>query len=173
MTRDECILLGTIAKAHGVKGEVILRTPSETYEPQKKWGTIFLEIDGILVPFFIADLSPHKNNEWVLNLEDYHDKQQAEELSGLAVYVPSKLLNEQKEEIFLDALIGYQLSDQTSGLEGPVTDFMDIAENPVFEVSFPGGKVLVPAREEWILELDEAAQRLVMELPEGLAAPSD
>ena len=169
MTRDDCIFLGTIAKAHGVRGEMIFRTRSETFEPQKNMGSVFLEIDGILVPFFIAGIQPHKKGEWILALDDYDEKEKALELVGFKVWVlSSELKEEEPGEVYLDTLVGYHLLDQTSNLEGPITDYIDIADNPLFEVSFPGGKIMVPAREEWILEIDEKERRLMMELPGGL-----
>ena len=73
-----------------------------------------------------------------------------------------------KEEIYLDELTGYALINARTGKQGSITDFMDIPGNPVFEVSFEGDKVLVPAQDDLIEEIDPENQKLIMRLPEGI-----
>jgi 16S rRNA processing protein RimM len=73
-----------------------------------------------------------------------------------------------EEEIYLDELTGYELINKTTGKRGLVSDFMDIPGNPVFEVSIEGDKVLVPAQDDLIEEIDTGNQRLIMRLPEGI-----
>jgi ribosomal 30S subunit maturation factor RimM len=45
---------------------------------------------------------------------------------------------------------------------------MDIPGNPVFEVSYDGEKVMVPAQDDLIEEIDQENRRLIMRLPEGI-----
>ena len=68
----------------------------------------------------------------------------------------------------MDELVGYRVIDVTSGLTGSITEFMDIPENPVFVVELNRDQVLVPAREEFILEVDPDERSIKFEFPEGL-----
>ena len=58
MTRDDCILLGTLSKTHGVSGELVAITRIKGYVLKEKWESVFLEINGILVPFLFHPMSP-------------------------------------------------------------------------------------------------------------------
>jgi ribosomal 30S subunit maturation factor RimM len=57
----------------------------------------------------------------------------------------------------------------TSGTEiGKIEEYINIPNNPLFKLFIDGEEVLIPAREEWIDEVDEIAKRIVMDLPDGL-----
>lgn len=168
MASNDHTRIGTIAKTHGVRGELIIRTADPLIDLKEDWESIFLQIEGILVPFFISSLRPFKAGEWVVKLDWYDDRTAAESLMGHSVWVSSGQVEEGDDELYLDELVGYRISDTTSGREGVITEFMDIAENPVFEAEIDGEKVLLPAREEFILEFDPGKKTIIFELPEGI-----
>ena len=74
MTREDCLLLGTIGKTRGVRGELVLRVKNPAFEPDENWESLFLQIDGILVPFFISDLHAINPDEWMVRFDDYESK---------------------------------------------------------------------------------------------------
>ncbi len=168
MTRDDCILLGTIAKTHGVRGELIIRAADPDFDLYENRGSIFLQIDGILVPFFISSLRPFKPGEWILKLEWYDDRDRAGKLVGYQVWIRHDGTKPSDGEIYLDELGGYEFRDATSGQGGIILGFVDIPDNPVFEIETGGQKKLVPARDEMILEVDPGKRLILFEFPEGL-----
>ena len=168
MTREDCILLGTISKTHGVRGELIIRIADPSFEPDENWESLFLQIDGILVPFFIASLQAPKADEWIISFEDYDNKDSVQNLVGFPVWIEKDFMAKPEEEIYLDELRGYALINISTGRQGLIADFMDIPGNPVFEVSLDGEKVLVPAQDDLIEEIDQENQKLIMRLPDGI-----
>ena len=168
MTRDECILLGSISKTHGVRGELILRTGRISFEPEKNWGSLFLEIDGIMVPFFIAEIFHLRGNDWVIGFDDISDKSRAEVFTGKKVWVSRELVDPGQDDIYYDQLAGFSLHDRNSGKSGIIEEYLDIPGNPVFDVVIDGMNHLVPAQEEFILELDAGKKTILVNLPEGL-----
>ncbi len=168
MTRDKCLLLGTISKTHGVRGELIIRISNPSFEPDENWESLFLQIDGILVPFFISSLNAPKADEWIICFEDYDNKDIVQNFVGLSVWIHKDFLAKVADEIDMDELAGYVLINLTTGKQGLITDFMDIPGNPVFEVTIEGNKVLVPAQDELIEDIDLENQQLIMKLPEGI-----
>jgi 16S rRNA processing protein RimM len=168
MTRDKCLLLGTISKTHGVRGELIIRITDPSFEPDENWESLFLQIDGILVPFFISSLHAPKADEWFICFDDYDNKDSAQNLVGSPVWIQKDFMAEVKEEIYMDELTGYAIINVRTGRQGLITDFMDIPGNPVFEVSLEGEKVLVPAQDDMIEEIDQDNQKLIIRLPEGI-----
>ena len=168
MTRDKCLLLGTITKTHGVRGELIIRITNPSFEPDENWESLFLQIDGILVPFFISSLHAPKTDEWFICFDDYSNKDSAQILVGSPVWIQKEIMPKVEEEIYMDELSGYVLINLSTGRQGLITDFMDIPGNPVFEVTLEGKKVLVPAQDDLIEEIDQENQKLITRLPEGI-----
>ena len=168
MARDEHLLLGTVVKTHGVRGQLILRTEDPALEPGKDWESIFLNIDGIMVPFFLSSLVPLRTGEWIMTLEWYETKSRAESLVGYTAWIKSERLGPEERELSPEELVGFGFKDSVSGASGIITAFMDIPGNPVFEVECAGEKILVPAREEFITEADTIKQQIVFALPGGL-----
>jgi len=168
MTRDKCLLLGTISKTHGVRGELIIRITDPSFEPDENWESLFLQIDGILVPFFISSLHAPKADEWFICFDDYDNKDSAQNLVGSPVWIQKEFMPKVEEVIYMDELTGYALINLSTGRQGLISEFMDIPGNPVFEVYFEGEKVLVPAQDDMIEEIDQENQKLIMRLPEGI-----
>jgi 16S rRNA processing protein RimM len=168
MTRDECILLGSITKTHGVRGELILRTGKVSFEPEQNWGTVFLEIDGILVPFSISALANMRERDWLISFYEVTDKNKAESITGLKVWVSRDLIDEGTDELFYDQLAGFTLTDKISGKSGTIIEYLDIPGNPVFDVNIEGENHLIPAQEEFIVEFDVENRFILMNLPSGL-----
>ncbi len=168
MPREDCLLLGTISKTHGIRGEMIIRTNNLSFEPDENWESLFLQIDGILVPFFISSIRSFKADEWVVCFDDYDNKSSVENLIGSPVWVKNDLIEAVDDELYMDELTGYELINLTTGRQGVIVDFMDIPGNPVFEVELEGEKIMVPAQDELIQEIDQDDQKLTMHLPEGI-----
>ncbi len=168
MTREDCLLLGTISKTHGIRGELIIRITDPSFEPGENWESLFLQLDGMLVPFFISSLHAPKADEWWIRFDDYESKDSAQCLVGSTVWILKEWLAKGHKEIRWDELTGYALINLTTGRQGMIADFMNIPGNPVFEIICRGEKVMVPAQNDLIEEVDQQNQRLIMRLPEGI-----
>ena len=168
MTRDDCILLGSITKTHGVRGELILRTGKISFEPEQNWGSVFLEIDGILVPFSISALDNIRERDWLISFYEVTDKDMAESITGFKVWVSRDLVEKGSDELFFDQLAGFTLTDKISGKSGTITEYIDIPGNPVFDVSIEGENHLIPAQEGFIVEFDVENRSILMNLPKDL-----
>jgi 16S rRNA processing protein RimM len=57
MRKEDCYLLGKITRRHGLAGNVILKLDTDQPELYNKLESIFVEINGLLVPFFIEKSS--------------------------------------------------------------------------------------------------------------------
>ncbi|MGI4803992.1 MAG: hypothetical protein ACRYFL_04415, partial [Janthinobacterium lividum] len=69
MTHEDCFRLGTVTKTRGLKGELQVFIAFE--EPEKlKIKSLFLEIGGKLVPYFITLFKLPMKNVAYLQLED-------------------------------------------------------------------------------------------------------
>ena len=66
----------------------------------------------------------------------------------------------------MEDLIGFTV--EAGELRGQVTDYYDSDMNPLFGIDFGDGERLIPAAEEFILQIDFERGHISMSLPEGL-----
>ena len=71
--RDDVYRIGTIGKSHGVKGEVSFRFDDDVFD-RVDADYLVLDIDGILVPFFIEEYRFRGNEtaNWNTSIAGYH-----------------------------------------------------------------------------------------------------
>ena len=60
MRKEDCYFLGRITRKHGLSGNVILKLDTDQPDFYKKLESIFVEINGLLVPFFIEKVIWYK-----------------------------------------------------------------------------------------------------------------
>ena len=68
MLKENCLHIGSIFKLHGYKGNIILYNENDYSFDFKKINHLFIDIDKILVPFFIERISVHKTKNFLIKL---------------------------------------------------------------------------------------------------------
>ena len=66
MTKDKCFYVGKIVKTHGLKGEVTLRIDNEQFDDIEELNYFLLELNDILIPYFIENITYHSNKSFIL-----------------------------------------------------------------------------------------------------------
>lgn len=168
--KDNCVKVGFILKPHGIHGELVIRFQEEYYETLDENPTLFLEIDNLLVPYFISDEGLRfKSGESVITQLEWVDTdKKAKDLCGLSVYVDRDDVIEFEDEMSPHALIGYQLFDESLGLIGEITEVNDFSGNVLLSVEYQGKEAMVPLNEDLIVRLDEDLREIELRIPEGL-----
>jgi len=168
--KSDCVKVGFAQKPHGIHGELVIRFDEEYYETLEECPTLFLEIDNLLVPFFISEEGLRfKSGEAVIaNLEWIDSDKKAKALCGLSVFVDQDDVIEFEDEMSPNALVGYQLFDETLGLIGEITEVNDFSGNVLLSVVYQGKEAMVPLNEDLIVRLDEDLREIELQIPEGL-----
>jgi len=168
--KSNCVKVGFVQKPHGIHGELVIRFDEEYYETLEECPTLFLEIDNLLVPFFISEEGLRfKSGEAVItNLEWIDSDIKAKALCGLSVFVDQDDVIEFEDEMSPNALVGYQLFDETLGLIGEITEVNDFSGNVLLSVVYQGKEAMVPLNEDLIVRLDEDLHEIELRIPEGL-----
>ena len=122
---------------------------------------VFIEFDGLPVPFYFESLQ-EKGNRLIVKFEDVDTLAQAEELVGREVRFAAE---EEEEE---DTLIGLKVRDSRSRrIVGEIVDFSDYGGNIVLTVETKDrGEVLLPLHEELIVNIH--GEVITLDIPEGL-----
>jgi len=169
MDLQDSIYIGQIAKLHGYKGGVSLYMDVSNPKDYNSLKTVFIEIDGILTPFFVLSLK-HKNKGFAaLHFEGVHTEAEAKKLIKKKVYIASDELREVDETRFLGhELIGYTVIDEVKGILGKLVEVVEQKSNPLFVVENNGNEILLPLFEGLLLGIDEKKKEMLVRAPDGL-----
>ncbi len=167
--QEEVYRIGRLGKPHGVKGEVSFQVSDDVFD-RVDADCLVLELDGILVPFFIEEYRFRSEDIALLKLEGVDTADQARELTGCSVFFLRRLADNDREEVTWAEIIGYRVIDANTLQEvGTLTDVDDSTVNTLFNVTTKeGDEVLLPAGEDLITAVDKAARNITMTIPEGL-----
>ena len=166
--RRDRICLGTIVAAHGVRGEVKIRTFTEDPEAIGDYGALELE-DGSRS--FTVERRRLTQGGVIAKLGGIDDRNEAESLRGQILYVPRERLPElEEDEFYLADLIGLQAVRISGELLGEVVAVQNFGAGDLLEVKRAGSAqtIYVPFTREAVPEVDISGGRLVMDPPDGL-----
>ena len=170
MIRQEDVYpIGQLGKPHGVKGEISFWFTDDVFDRvDADW--LLVEIDGILVPFFMEEYRFRADELALVKFEDVDTEARARELTGCKVYFPRAFADAVDDHLTWAQTIGYQIIDAKSGvMVGVVSEVDDSTANTLFHVSTPEeGELLIPVDEELITDIDKTTRHITMNLPEGL-----
>lgn len=168
--RDDVYKIGTIGKSHGVKGEVSLYFDDDVFD-RVDADYLFLDIDGILVPFFFEEYRFRSNETALVKFEGIDTQEQARNITGCGVFFPRSLADSADTgEMSLPEIVGYMVVDADKGKTiGRLDSIDDTTENVLFEITADdGNEILVPVNPDWIKDIDGEARKITMSLPDGI-----
>ena len=165
MIRQEDVFrIGRLGKAHGVKGEVSFQFDDDIFDRVDS-DYLILEVDGILVPFFIEEYRFRSDTVALVKFEDIDTQQRAQELTGCDVYFPRSLA-EEDDTPTLTFLVGFNIVEADTGTTiGRIAAIDDSTANLLFELE--DGR-LIPANDDLINDIDNKRKVITMTIPEGL-----
>ncbi|KMQ62372.1 ribosome maturation factor RimM [Chryseobacterium sp. BLS98] len=168
MRKEDCYLLGKITRRHGLAGNVILKLDTDQPELYNKLESIFVEINGLLVPFFIAKTSWSKND--ALNIAFKNSSEALVDQSlGKSVYLPlASLPKLSGKQFYYHEIIGFDILDENGKECGVIRSVNDQTAQNYFVTNLDGKEVVIPIIKDWILEVNREERFIKMQLPEGL-----
>ncbi len=169
MQKQDCFYLGIIAKLHGFKGEVSLFLDVSNPSDYATLDAVFIEIDGSLIPFFVQNLKMKTKGFVAVKFEGIDSEQDAQRILKKPVYLPEAFLQELDQTSFYDhEIIGYTVFDEVHGNVGVVENVIDMAANPLLQLSKDGVEVLIPIFEGLVQKVQRKKKELYVKAPEGL-----
>ncbi|WP_291399740.1 ribosome maturation factor RimM [Daejeonella sp.] len=168
MKIEDCFYIGYITKTKGLKGEV--QVYFEYDEPADlPLDSVFAEINGKLVPFFISSYKLQNNQTGNFYFDDIDTIEKAETLIRKKLYLPNKLKPVRDEDEFLITdLKGFIVHDQTVGELGEIIEIHEYPQQFVAVVPYKFKEIMFPLNDDLIVEIDEENGTLKVNLPEGL-----
>lgn len=165
---NDCINVGFIKKPHGIKGELLVVFNGGINDSIEDLDFLFFEIDGLLVPYFIEEMTWRSDDSLIFKFKLINTKEKAQ------LYVGYKIFVDKEELLFNDSdfdphyLIGFELVDQKRGAIGNITEVNDFGGNIVFTVNYQNHEIMIPFNEDLLISFDQELEQIVMNCPDGL-----
>ena len=153
--------IAKVVKSFGTDGGLLLsgNVDLETLDFKEP---VFIEFDGLQVPFFILDCEP-RGGKTVVHLNDVRNLEDAEEMVGRTIYADVEMEEDDEPDF-----TGWTILDRGSKI-GTCTGIEPIPGNPCLYVKLADGREpLIPLHEDFVAGIDETTRTLSLNLPEGL-----
>ena len=175
MTRRWADVAELIA-TQGLKGRLVARSVR---------GLPFLLHEGLTVHFVPPTLDGPRSacvrsvqhlgsEEYAVQFGGVSKRDTAELLTGSRCLVARTDLPQDFEDIIRSSaeyLSGFLVVDELLGEIGAISDVQEMPTQDLLVVAAPGGEVLVPFVEDFIVEFDDTERIVYMDLPDGLVEP--
>ena len=169
MRKEDCFYLGKIVKKHSFKGEVIIKLDTDEPELYRNMESVFVDLGGNLVPFFIEKSSLSKGTQLRIKFEDVNTEEDAESILRAGLYLPLDLLPKlEGTQFYYHEIIGFTVIDSSFGIVGKVINVNDSAAQPLFEIERGDIEIFIPLIDDFIKKVDREKKEIHVETPEGL-----
>ena len=165
-TQSARILLAHIAGAHGIRGELLLKTYTGAPEDIAAYGPLSNESGTKQFALKVVRVTP---KGVIARIKGVDDRNAAETLKGMALYIErSKLPNPADDEFYHSDLIGLAAVDAAGVDLGTIERVLDFGAGTILEVKLTSDArtELVPFTKACVPSVDLAARRVTVILPE-------
>jgi len=160
--------LGTIARTHGVKGNLVIALDVDDPSKYKKIKAVFLPKDGLFSSYKVTSTSLLGDN-MIVHLEGIEDMTSAENYVRKEVFLPLEQLPKlPTNKVYFHEAVGMMVIDKTEGELGKIERIYDLPEQPMASVKFNEKELLFPLISVFIEKVDRDKKELHVNLPEGL-----
>ena len=167
--KEEVYKIGLFNKPHGIHGELQFTFTDDIFD-RVDCDYLICLLDGIFVPFFIEEYRFRSDSTALVKLEGIDTAERARMFTNVEVYFPVKHAEEAEDgELSWKFFVGFRMEDVRHGELGEVVEVDTTTVNTLFVVEQEDGEeLLVPAQEEFIVEINQEKKLITVELPEGL-----
>jgi len=171
---EALVQVGFVYRPHGIEGELKI-DPEHTDDPAR-----FEELGVVYVGASPRRVTRHhvgsvryqeskRGTTVILGLEDIGTRSDAEGITKMKVFAREEDLELGEHEFFLHELVGLDVVTEGGETLGTVANYMEMPAQDVFVVRRPDGEdAMIPAVEDFILDVDLEGQRVTVEPIDGL-----
>jgi 16S rRNA processing protein RimM len=171
--KDDYLLIGVVAKAHGMRGEVKIFPYSG--DPANIAGykeLTLVDTNGRLTPILAVIKSRAQGKVAIVQLATIENRNLSEEIEGMGVLLAKKHLPEiGSDEFYWHQLQGKDVVDQKGKTIGKVTSLFSNGAQDIMVVQTGKNEILIPVLKHIIVE--ETETRVVIQPPPGLLSIND
>lgn len=169
MKWDEMAVVGEIARAHGLRGQVVVN--AETDFPEQRFhagAEVFVNRRGQVEPLTLTEVRFQRGRP-IVGLERVETIEAAQDLAGLELRVPTeRLVVLPAGSFYHHDLVGCRVETRDGRHVGTVARVEGTFEMGRLVVASDGGEILIPLAAPICTAIDADGKRIVIDPPEGL-----
>jgi 16S rRNA processing protein RimM len=169
MSTDDLLLVGTIARPHGIRGSVIVNPETDFADERFKVGEELLVGPAERThPRRIVAVRGHQGRV-IVDLEGVESMNDAEALAGQELWMPAAALGPLPERTYYrHDLVGCEVRDTQEAVIGRVTKVEGTLDRSYLIIPRRGGEVMIPMVEGILVAVNLEQRRIIVNPPEGL-----
>lgn len=161
----ERLIVGRVAKAHGIQGEVAIEVVSDAPDRFASGARVFAGDRSLIV----ATSRSHQGR-LLVRFDEVPDRSAAEALRGTELTIPAEEAHALEDEwsFYPHQLIGFAVTDENGTTLGTMTRVDESPGADLWVVGARNGEVLVPAVRDIVVAVDLEKKTIVLRPPDGL-----
>jgi 16S rRNA processing protein RimM len=166
-TESQWLYFGTIAKTHGLNGDMVLRPVFPDFTISKKLKSIQVELRSSRVPFVVSGHAG-SNERMIIKLAEINSVQEALNLVGAKVFIQQhELPNKSGKVPYYFTLMGFDAIDIHLGLLGKVSGVESNPAHDLLCIQTAESELLVPLVQPFLMDVNLNLKQVLLNLPEG------
>jgi 16S rRNA processing protein RimM len=166
---DAMVLVGTIARTHGLQGQLIVNPETDFIEERFKAGASLWIRSGDTIERLSVTSSRIQKGRPIVAFQGYATIDDAERLVGRELRIPEGSLHPLDEGAYYrHQLVGCRVATLAGETVGSVRRVEDGACGSLLVVEGSRGEVLIPVAAEICVRIEVPARLIVIDPPDGL-----
>jgi len=168
--KHQCLYLGRFTRTHGYKGELRIVLDCSVKIGPDHPKVIFINIDELLVPFFIQNIRNVSSDTALITLEDVCVVEKASFFCGKEVYIAKKDIRYVVENETADQvnIYSFEVCDRHYGSLGTIESIINSGNQELIRIETDDGEILIPFNDQLVIEINSLKRVVYVDLPEGL-----
>jgi 16S rRNA processing protein RimM len=163
------ILVGAVARAHGLAGEVVVDVWSEAPERFRPGSKLTAELPGGVARSMTVETARPFGERLLIRFEGITTRTQAEALRGVDLTVARSEVGPPPEGAhYRFDLVGLRVKTRAGEHLGTVADVFSTGANDVIVVRGERGELLLPHLTTVVLSIEPERGEMIVEIPPGL-----
>ncbi len=169
MKVDDCFYLGKVGKAKGFKGDVNLIIDKDAPLVPESLNEVFVLVGRKLVAYPLEKYQVTVKGNALGKFEGLESDNDVDRVKNMSLYLPKEMLpNLEENEYYLHDIVDCILFDETNGEIGKITEVNTQTTQTLLFVEYNQDEITVPFVDDFIVEVNTANKKVVLDLPPGL-----
>ena len=164
---EDYFYLGKITKKFGIRGELVIYLDTDEPEKYHSVGSVFLDIRGEPIPFFIEEIKVKNRNQLIVLFQDIDDD--SSQYVGTDLYLPLSMLPKLTgNKFYYHEIKGFTIIDLNKGNIGICNDVLEYTHQAIMQIISDKGEILIPIADDIIKLVDRDNKIIQIDAPMGL-----
>ena len=170
---EKQVVIGVITRARGIRGEVNVKPLTDFPGRFNDLDHITLEMTDGSVGEYKLERSRFVNGTVIIKISGVDDRNVAESLKGSYLCVPlTETVPLEEDTYYIFDLEGMDVCDLEGNRIGNILRVEQYPANDVLVIDTTASEIMIPAVKHYVLDVDKAGNRIVVDLPDDLVASS-